>query len=307
MDDWPLILLRFLHYAVLLGLFGAITYRLAGLRWLSAAAQPERVDRALLSFALLAPFVSGALFLLSIAAMMGQPIWLIEWSTVEAMISTTSIGWAFAARMALLSGALVALLSRHRSPFALLIAAVFYGFAIASLSWSGHAAALEGGAGRFHRINDTVHLLTAGLWLGAIGWFLILTIRAHRNPDEIPSQRLLSTMHGFAPLGMGLVAAVIITGLINAQMIFGLPNSCAVLITDYGQLLAAKVALVVLMMFCGGRNALIGKRRAAKGTNLESASVSDLANLRTSLAIEITLAVVVIGLVAIVGMMSPTI
>lgn len=103
MDDWPQILLRFLHYVILFGLFGAIAYRLVGQRWLSAEAQPKWLD-----------------------------------------------------------GGLVALLLRHSSRIALQIAATLYGLAVASLSLSGYAAALEGGAGLFHRINDTVHLRLLG-------------------------------------------------------------------------------------------------------------------------------------------------
>lgn len=305
MDDWPQILLRFLHYAALLGLFGLTAYRLIGLRWLSSKDQYPWFDGALVSLAIVAPLVSAALMLLSIAAMMGQPVWLTDWATVELMVTSTSIGWAFAARMALLLAALMALLLRNRSRFSLMIAAVCYSFAIASLAWSGHAAALEGGAGLFHRINDAFHLLAAGLWLGAIGWFVHLTIRAHRYIDAVQSQSLLSTMHRFAPLGITLVSVVVVTGLINAQMIFGLPNSGTVLMTGYGQLLAIKVALFALMLLCGGRNALIGRSRAAAHARLDADPTTSLASLRASLTIEITLAIAVIGLVAIAGMMSP--
>jgi len=305
MDDWPQILLRFLHYAALLGLFGLTAYRLIGLRWLSSENQYPWFNGALLGLAIFAPLVSSALMLLSIAAMMGQPVWLTDWATVELMVTTTSIGWAFAARIALLSAALIALLLRHRSRLALIVAAVCYGFVIATLAWSGHAAALEGSAGLFHRINDALHLLAAGLWLGAIGWFVHLTIRAHRYIDAAQSQSLLSTMHRFAPLGIALVSVVVVTGLINAQMIFGLPNSGTVLMTGYGQLLAIKVALVALMLLCGGRNALIGRRRATANARLDADPTTSLAALRASLTIEITLASAVIGLVAIAGMMSP--
>jgi putative copper resistance protein D len=101
------------------------------------------------------------------------------------------------------------------------------------------------------------------------------------------------------------VSVVVVTGLINAQMIFGLPNSGTVLMTGYGQLLAIKVALVALMLVCGGRNALIGRRRAAAHASLDADPTTSLVSLRASLAIEITLAIAVIGLVAIAGMMSP--
>lgn len=305
MDDWLQVLLRFLHYSALLGLFGLTGYKVVGLRWLSATNQSVWFDRALIGSAVLAPLLSAALMLQSIAAMMGQSVWSTDWATVESLITTTSLGWAFVARMALLSAALTALLLRRRFRFAWATSAAFYGLAVASFSWSGHAAGLEGILGLFHRFNDTVHLLAAGLWLGAIGWFLHLTVTAHRQPDAMPYEPLLVAMHRFAPLGIALVALVGVTGMVNAQMIFGLPNSSVVLSTSYGQLLATKVLLVAFMLLCGFRNAVVGRRWATASTGLEYDPASTLASLRSSLAIEVSLAVVVIGLVAMIGMLSP--
>ena len=128
---------------------------------------------------------------------------------------------------------------------------------------------------------------------------------AHQYIDAVQSKSLLIAMHRFAPLGITLVSVVVVTGLINAHMIFGLFNSGTVLMTGYGQLLAIKVALVTLMLLCGGRNALIGRRRAAAQASLDADPATSLAALRVSLTIEITLVIAVIGLVAIAGMMSP--
>jgi putative copper resistance protein D len=81
-----------------------------------------------------------------------------------------------------------------------------------TLGWSGHAAATEGALGWVHRLGNGVHLLAAGLWIGAIGGFGHLTMIAHRKPGRVPVVPLLAAMHAFAPFGVALVATVSITG-----------------------------------------------------------------------------------------------
>ena len=304
MEDWLEPGLRFLHYALLLGLFGWTAFRVIGLRELNCQQWGNGFAVAMVG-AVLAPLVSLVLMLTSIAAMMGQPLAALEGPMVEAMIFGTDLGWAFLFRAALLGGGLIALLLRNRLASALPIAALCYAAALITLAWSGHAAATEGGLGLFHRLNDGLHLLAAGLWLGAIGWFLHLVIKAHRRVDDAQARNLLGEMHRFAPLGVTLVSVVAITGLINAQLIFGIMNSAAVLTTDYGILLAGKLVLVCGMLAFGAHNARMGRRGASPNESQANDSSASLLALRRSLVGEFGLAVGVIGLVAVLGMMSP--
>lgn len=296
--------LRFAHYGALLCLFGWTAFRLLKLRHLEWLSQDEG-SAALTLVAISAPLLSVALMLVSIAAMMGAPLALLDWPMIEAMIIDTEMGMAFLIRLALLIVGLCALLvSRAGRPTSLIAAMCFAG-ALLTLSWSGHAAAIEGGLGLFHRMNNGVHLLATSLWLGAISWFLFLTLKAHRQPDLIPALPLLRVMHAFAPLGVGLVAAAALTGMINAQLIFGLENSAAVLTTSYGILLIAKITLVGMMLAFGAHNASIGRREVLDQRRETVAPHNALSRLRRSLAGELLLAGGVIGLVAVLGMMSP--
>jgi putative copper resistance protein D len=302
MDDWLQLALRFLQYVLLLGLFGWIAFRVIGLRaarWLDA----ESGSNITLVAAGLAPVVSAILMLASIAAMMGQPLLALEWPMIEAMTLSTDMGWAFLLRTALLTAAFAALLVRRGAGG--LIAALCFGAALMTLGWSGHAAATEGTLGLVHRISNGVHLLAGSLWLGAIGWFVHLSVVAHRDPEGVPAEELLAVLHGFAPLGVALVGMVSITGLINAQMIFGLENSAATLATAYGLSLMAKVAVVGFMLALGAHNARTSRRSVVESGVTDGDHSVALPILRRSLTRELALGIVVLGLVAVLGMLSP--
>jgi putative copper resistance protein D len=299
MADWLHPSLRFLHYALLFGLFGLTALRAFGLQKLALAPEAGR-GVVVIACACLAPIFSATLMLVSIAEMMGQPLTMLKWASFEAMVLSTDMGWAFIARIAMLSLAALAIATKVQR--GLTIAALFYGLALLTLAWSGHAASTEGTLGLLHRINDGLHLLAAGLWIGAIGWFLHLVISAHRNPNEIAPERLLDAIHRFAPLGIALVTVVAATGLINSHFIFGLGNGVQVLKTEYGFLLAVKSILVVMMLLFAARNASIGRQSARAGIN---PTATTLAALRASLAAELLLAAGVLAIVAFVGLASP--
>lgn len=296
--------LRFGHYAVLLGLFGATTFRVTGLRHLAAAADRKPLKFLTLA-AVAAPVVSVALLLVGIAAMMGQPVRNLEWPTIGSIMVTTDMGWAFLVRMIVLAAGLGALLWVEPTRARLTLAASCYAIALLTLAWNGHAAATEGAIGLLHRLNNGVHLLAAGLWIGAIGWFAALVLAAHRTMDRLTVVPLMKAMHDFAPFGFALVVTVAVTGIINAQLVVGLINSLEVLGTPYGSLLAAKVAAVMLMVVCAVHNAIAVRRDSKDAETWPNRATSQLAALRRSLATELLLALGVLLLVAFTGLASP--
>ncbi|WP_017671944.1 copper homeostasis membrane protein CopD [Blastomonas sp. AAP53] len=302
--DWLHPALRFAQYAALLGLFGATAFHALRLRPLVGDTGTMRL-RPIAIAAVAAPVISLAAMLVGIAAMMGQPLHDLDLATIQSLVLATQPGWAFLVRSALLVLALAALLLIKPMAPRQIAAASCYALALSTLAWTGHAAATEGVLGLVHRLNDALHLWAAGLWIGAICWFTTLVFAAHRNPDRGQSERLLVAMEGFAPLGMTLVGIVAMTGILNAHFIFGLENGVAVLNTPYGLLLAGKMLLVASMLMCAARNA--GIVRPNGGIRRVGAVRSDgtLTALRTSLAAELLLAILVLMLVALTGLASP--
>lgn len=297
--------LRVAQYALLPGLFGWSAFWLLGLRSVDGLRADRAPGLAVLA-ALVAPVVSAALMLMSIAAMMGVPVFDLDRAMVEAMIFGTDIGFAFIVRSGLLFAGLAAILALRNRRAAVVFAAGCYGSALVTLGWSGHAAATEGGLGLFHRLNNGIHLVSAGLWLGAIGWFLVLTIRCYKDPDVTQAHAVLRAMHAFAPKGISLVALVAVTGTVNSHLIFGLPNVAATLSTPYGILLAIKLALVAAMVAFGAHHARVS-RSAATAVRLSNAyPAQTLGALQRTLIAEFLLGLFVISLVAVFGSMSPT-
>lgn len=244
--------------------------------------------------------------LMSIAAMMGVLVVELDQPMIEAMTMGTDIGFAFIVRTGLLIAGLAAMLALRNRRAALVFAAGCYGSALVTLGWSGHAAATEGGLGLFHRLNNGIHLMSAGLWLGAIGWFFVLTFRCCKDSDETRAQSVLKAMHAFAPMGISLVALVAVTGTVNSHLIFGLPNVAATFATPYGILLAIKLALVAAMVAFGAHHARVSRGAATAVRYGNAHPVQVLAALQRTLLAELALGLSVTGLVAVFGSMSPT-
>jgi putative copper resistance protein D len=291
-EDWLHPLLRALHYALLLGLFGATAFPPIGLRNVSRPLAGPPLTAAALG----APTVSIALMLVFVATMMGQPLADLAWPTVQAIVGGTDIGWAFVVRLGLL---LAAALLVRKQPVS---AAVLYGLALVTLPLSGHAAVGEGMPGLVHRINDAVHLLAAGLWLGAIGWFAALAFCPSHTDES--AHLLLVAMRRFAPLGVLLVAIVTLTGLANGLFIVGLPTGTDLFAIAYGQVLVAKVCLVGLMLLCAARHAALARRELSRKPDGQGYTAT-LVAARRSLGGELLFAGGVIAAVAWLGLLSP--
>lgn len=107
-DDWLFPALRFAQYAVMLGLFGSLAFRMVGLQGLTPFLRPA-TGRVTMLVALAAPCITVAVMLVGIARMMGQAVGDLDGATITAMVMTTDMGTAFLARTALAAAAAVVL------------------------------------------------------------------------------------------------------------------------------------------------------------------------------------------------------
>lgn len=232
-----LVLCRFLHFTVVLMLFGAWVFRplLLGreTKWLDPAL--ARVTRWLSVVALL----SGVGWLLLItASMASSPEAAFDPATLSLVLSNTFFGqvWRWHLLLNLLLVAL--LLTPWRSNMAWRIGLA--SLLLATLAPVGHGAMLDGLQGQLLILNQIVHLTCVGAWLGG----LMLLVMILRQPDGHPWSAILQRFSG---IGYALVAGLVLTGLINVRVLTGVfwPTP---LLSGFALILLIKVVLVIAML-----------------------------------------------------------
>ncbi|MFU2326352.1 copper homeostasis membrane protein CopD [Pseudomonas sp. NFX98] len=231
-----MVLCRFLHFTVVLMLFGAWVFRPLLLRSETTLDQSlARVCRWLATLALL----SGIGWLLLVtASMAGTWEAAFESSTLQRVLTHTFFGRIWTWHL-LFNGLLVALLltpQRNNLPLQVILS----GLALATLSPVGHGAMLDGAAGQLLILNQLIHLTCVGTWLGG----LLLLVMILRRPDGHAISTLLQRFSG---VGYVLVAGLIVSGLINVRVLTGAwwPTP---LLSGFALILLIKVSLVAAML-----------------------------------------------------------
>lgn len=276
-----LVACRFVHFIVVLLMFGAHLFR----PWLLGGESQPALDRQLhritLGLAWLA-LLSGVTWLLLISASMaGTGLDALELSTVMLVLGKTFFGQVWTWHL-LLNGLLVVLLM---TPCKTLRLPVIAGL-LATLAPVGHGAMLNGISGQLLILNQVVHLVCVGTWLGG----LLLLVLIMRTPDRPALEPLLRRFSG---IGYGLVAGLLVTGLINVRVLTGQlwPTP---LFSGFALILLIKVLLVLGMLAL----ALLNRLRIE---NCEQR----LASLKTSVIAEWLLGVSAVAAVSLLGTLPP--
>ncbi|POF42226.1 copper resistance protein CopD [Pseudomonas laurylsulfativorans] len=304
MSDSANVVLRFVLYVDLMLLFGVALfglYSFKGQERLSGTALPFR--RLLTGTAGLGALLSIAGMVLMVRAMSSEPDVTELRPHLEMMLFETDIGMAWAVRMIALAVAGLAVMLNPRAPgISLVIAATAGGIALASLAWSGHGAMDEGSRRYGHFTADILHLLVAGAWLGALlAIGLMAQIRVLQS--EVHIRLLARAVKRFELVGALIVVIITVTGVVNYLFIVG-PQLDGVLLSQYGMLLAIKVLLFAGMLILAALNRFhLGpalERSLREGQHRVAAHA-----LRRSVVVEMVAAVLIVGLVAWLGTLSP--
>ncbi|MCU0074777.1 copper homeostasis membrane protein CopD [Pseudomonas koreensis] len=278
------ILLRLVLYLDLLLLFGLALF---GLYSVDAVLRFRPMLRGM---ALIGALLSVAGLVLMTRAMSGETQFAALWPHLQMMVLETDVGLAWSLRM-------IALITVMIWP-GLWQASIAGAVALASLAWSGHGAMDNA----WHLLSDILHLLAAGAWLGAM-LALILMSRLNALCSEARIRSLADSVKRFEGVGAAIVLILSLTGVANYLYIVG-PTLGEILLGTYGILLAIKVVLF------GGMLVLAALNRFHLGPLLEQSLRAGqhqvAANaLRRSVALELVIALLIVGLVAWLGTLSP--
>lgn len=232
-----LVLCRFLHFVVVLMLFGAWVFRPL---LLNADADPldRRLTRLSVWLTVVALISGGTWLLLITASMAGAWDAAFDPSTLSLVLRNTFFGQVWSWHLLLNAVLLVLLLTPLRAnvPLRLIVS----GLLLATLAPVGHGAMLDGLSGQLLILNQIIHLTCVGAWLGG----LMLLVMILRQPN---GHGLSTILRRFSGVGYGLVAGLVITGLINVRVLTGAfwPTP---LLSGFALILLIKVVLVAVML-----------------------------------------------------------
>jgi putative copper resistance protein D len=278
-----MVLCRFLHFTVVLMLFGTWVFRPLLLGRATALDQPlARIGHWLAAVAL----ASGIGWLLLVAASMaGSWDAAFEPSTLRLVLSRTFFGQVWSWHLLFNALLLVLLLTSLRANVPRLLLSSLL---LATLAPIGHGAMLDGIEGQLLILNQLIHLACVGAWLGG----LMLLVMILRRPAGHSIKALLRRFSG---VGYVLVAGLLISGLINIRVLTGAlwPTP---LLSGFALILLIKVSLVVAMLGLALFNRLRINRCEQR-----------LTTLRNSVLLEWLLGLGAMAAVSLLGTLPPTI
>jgi putative copper resistance protein D len=302
-----LVVSRFLQFAAVILVFGCGAFRLYGLAVDATTTSPN----ALVTFdawfwrmtvvGAIVGLLSGLSLVLAVTAnMAGSAAAALDLKTISTVLLDTSFGrvWCWRLLFAfLLIGACLAPLGSRRMPAILVLSLLL----LVSLGWVGHAVEGQGMTRFVHQINQMVHLLAAGLWLGGLMPLTWLLGRA-RSPSGVEWISVArAVVPRFSHMGYAAVALLAATGAINTLLLVGSVDALAG--TPYGRLLSLKILLFSLMVVL----ALINRFRLLPRLRREPQPSAPIAALARSVLFEQALGFAVLAVVSVLGTWPPAI
>lgn len=297
--------LRAIHYASAMLLVGELVFMLSvarpAFRRARADGDGDDFDQqffAVACWSLVLSIASGAgWFAAEAVVMSGLPVeQAMTLATLGLILADTVFGHIFALRLGLVValGAVLMVMRRTkndacRSRLAIVAVALAAAY-LGTLAWVGHAVAGDESEGLARIVADLAHLLAAGAWLGALPALVFVLGRARAQAAAAHMAQRFST------LGLTSVGVLTASGLVNAWYQVG--DIPALVGTDYGRLLVAKLVLFAAMLVLAVVNRGLSTRPVS-GEDREP-----LRLLRRNATLEIAFGV---GVTAIVGALGVTV
>ena len=310
------IAVRFLHLAASmlpLGIF-AFLCLIGGPAAKKAAAQAhftgfEQSQWRILAWCLAVIFVSGvAGYTLQASVMTGRPLaQAITLDTLSAVLATQyGKGWLLRQAFLVALAGVVVQFMRPGQQTAILRDAG-YGLTaglVAGMALTGHAAAGEGAMLILQLGADALHLLAAGMWIGALVPLALLLDWCRRNDTAWAVVVAQEATRRFSWLGIATVTTLLMTGLFNAWQLVG--DIAPLVGTAYGRLLLIKLGLLLPLLALAATNLLHIRPRLLAAAPRRGAAFKDLvARLQRNAIAEAGLGVAILVVVATLGVTAP--
>jgi putative copper resistance protein D len=311
--DGFLIAPRTLHFAAAISLTGVFAFErlVAGPAFRHSGAIAATGLRRRLGWlawaSLVLALVSGAAWLVAVAAgMSGKPLSVaLTQGAVPVVLTRTRFGedWLLRFALAVLLGFCL-LGQRWRAGGAIgWTALILAALMLASLAWAGHGAATPGLAGDLHLTADIFHLLGAGLWLGTLPPLILLIAEARRTGDADWAAVARTATRRYSRLAAASVTVLLAGGAVNTWSLAG--TVPALVGTEYGHLLLAKIGLFIAMLLVAAVNLLRLAPRLAGAAGDRNVIWQIVARLQSNARIETALGLGVLVIVGALGTLPP--
>lgn len=174
---------------------------------------------------------------------------------------------------------------------ALLVAS---GALLVSQAWLGHAAAGSSIGAWPPIIAYTTHVIAAGTWLGG------LPALAELMAAPIATKAVEATLRRFSTMGIISVVLILASGVANT--LFRVSSITDAVKIAYGQTIAIKIALLVLLIGLAAQNRFYAMPRLRQ----EAEAPRALAILKGNIIMEQAFGAALLLAVAVLGLLSPT-
>jgi copper transport protein len=294
------VVIRWLGYAGLLGLFGTVAFLLLLLP-ATAAADPEWRSAAPLAAwrARRWGVLAGTLFLLlAVARLVAQGTAIagplgVNMDVLDAIVLESAWGRAWIIQVAAGITA-VALVAGSERRWALLGAALLLPLIAAAVGVSGHAMSAPWPRAIIVA-SHTAHLLGVGVWLGTLMIILLAGFPSARDSGGGTATLMGTMIRVFSPLALACGGLVVLTGVLAAAAHLG--SIAALWQSEYGRTLLIKLAVVLAVGAVGAYN----WRRAQAALAVSA----DGAALRRSGTLEVAFAAIVLLVTAVLVATPP--
>jgi copper transport protein len=185
-------------------------------------------------------------------------------------------------------------------PWALIAGSASMLVLLATPGLAGHAASADPPA--VNLVADTLHLAAAAVWIGGLATLFVAVFPATADvgPDE-RTRALAPVIARFSDIALIAVAAIVVTGTYRSWVEVGALKG---LTTSYGLVLLTKIAVFLPLLALGAINNRVLKPRIAAAAHGGDGSGA-LRTIRRAVGVEITLAIVVVAVTAVLVNLAP--
>jgi putative copper resistance protein D len=293
-----LVIARWLNFVAVAGLFGMALFPFYAPATTRRAYLAQPATRALaIAGGILALFSTAGWAGATLANMAGESAAIWDGQAWRSFLFDTSFGAAWIARGAIVLALALTIIVTKRLRASAAVAALSAGLLV-SQAWVGHVASLAAPARWGVAVAYALHVIGAGAWFGGLVSLLIVMkgLPASRWIDCRDTEDVLTR---FSTVGLVAVVAIIVGGAINT-IAHSASAPALVAVSDWGQALVLKLALVAGMLLLACLNRFVLMPRLSKG---EATAVPALTR---SIVAEQVLGLVVLAATAALGVLDPS-